>query len=239
MRIWKTIVALAAVACAAGVAIGGVTESRLHPWSRWQPGSWVETEIDPIGSGKMLSRETLVEAGRDAVRLHVKTNMSGPDGPVEIDAERIVGYAFMGGAHLDAGREKVGTETLVYLGKRYECTVWSATGRIDKDRSEERAWTTEGILYPLRVETKLEGYELVLNLVRMDDVFRVGSERVACVRYEGTAMTNGEEMTVYQLRSAEVPGGWVRTEMRIPREDGTIGVHSNTVVAFDALESTD
>lgn len=233
MKTWNVIGACILVG---GVVLGsGALQSNVHPWARWAPGSWVETEIVPFSSGKMLARETLLGAGRDGIALRRLTTMSGPEGPVDVETHTTLGYATMGGAHLDPARKALGTATRVALGRRFECTVWRAAGRIDKSMSEETTWMTPELEYPVHIETKIDQWVLVLDLVRLEDSIRVGHEKVSGARYEGTATSGGREDQVFQVRSSAVPGGLVRTEMRRALDDGSTGIHTNKVVAFETL----
>jgi len=231
MKMWNSFGAWALVGA---VAFGaGNSGAEIHPWASWAPGTWVETEIVPFDSGKMLNRETLMGAGPDGVQIARVTTMSGPGGPVDVDTQMTLGLATMGSAHLDPGRKNLGNEKRVALGRRFDCTVWRAAGSLDGKVSQETTWMTAELDYPVRIETKFGPWELSLDLVQLEDSIRVGNKKVSGARYEGTAASADREDRVFQVRSAEVPGGLVRTEMRRKLENGSFSVHSNTVVAFE------
>ena len=185
-----------------------------HPWGRWLPGAWVETETRVEGAaGATVERSRLVGPAAEGYVLR----LSGPGGEPEGE-ERTSRWGLGGFAHLAPGARVVGEEEVEACGRAFACTVWEARSEGGGERGAlqvDRSWVAPGHELPLRFQSSGPEGSVSMALVALEDFVPLDGRKLRCVRYEGTGRTKGGAFRVRQWSSLEVPGGIVRMESRV------------------------
>lgn len=199
------------VGLALALALGGDAAlaplRATHPWGRWQPGAWVETETRAPGALPVVDRRQLVRAAADGYVLQVS-----PAKEVAAAEEPLTSWSFNGFAHLSPEGVAIGTEEVEVAGRSFTCTVWEARVGEGGAARHERSWVAQGIELPLRFQSSDGRTSVSLAAASLEDFVEVAGRKLACVRYEGSGKARDEVFFCRQWSSLDVPGGIVRLE---------------------------
>ncbi len=181
--------------------------SRLHPWGRWQPGSWVQMEVrgGADGTQVLVERDQLMRVDDQGYVLQSSLKIEGSD----VTKEHERRWALGGWAHLSPQARLAGEETLELGGKAYACQVWETEWRQGGKPHRERAWIASDIDVPLRAEISEADSSVVMVLAELEEHIEIGGRKQRCRRYEGSGRTGGKAVQSGHWISPDVPGGVV------------------------------
>lgn len=203
----------------AGLALGGAAPAgvRANPWATWVNGSWVVFDLQTTASEPRTIKQSLVAVGPESYTLASETSWPGGSSA----EEQVLSLATMGYPHALAGAQKVASETLVLAGKSFECEVWRARYTDAGEPWDAIAWISPEVEHPLKI--RLKGSATVeLEVDRLEDYLTVARRKFRCLRYAGAVTSEGQRAPLAQWRSAEIPGGLVRSETMRDTPNGRI-----------------
>jgi hypothetical protein len=203
----------------AGLTLGGAAPAgvRANPWAAWVQGSWVVFDLESTAGEPRTLKQALVAVGAESYTLDTETSWPGGSSA----EEQVLSLATMGYPHALADAQVVASETLAIGGKTFACEVWRARYTDHGEPWDAIAWVSPEFEHPLKI--RLKGPATVeLEVDRLEDYLTVARRKFRCVRYAGAVTSDGQRSPLAQWRSAEIPGGLVRSESMRDTPEGRI-----------------
>ena len=206
---WLAPALLAGLSLAEAAApVGMPGGARANPWAAWVSGSWVVFDVESTAAEPLTIKQSLALVDDESYTLQSETTWAGGS----TSEKEILSLATMGYPHALAGAQKVASEPFTVAGKTFDCEVWRARYTEKNGESWDAiAWISPEVEHPLKI--RLKGpVALELEVDRLEDYLTVARRKFRCVRYAGAVVSDGQRSPLTQWRSAEIPGGLVRSE---------------------------
>ena len=180
---------------------------RANPWAAWVSGSWVVFDVASTAAEPRTIKQSLVAVDDESYTLQSETTAEGGS----TSEKQVLSLATMGYPHALADAQMVASEQFTVAGKTFDCEVWRARYTENGETWDAIAWISPAVEHPLKIRLKGSA-TLELEVDRLEDYLTVARRKFRCVRYAGAVISDGQRSPLAQWRSAEIPGGLVRSE---------------------------